>query len=103
MDDEIGAISAALSIRRQALVLSWPSILGSSDSEKEIIMLHPKTRLFPTGLKQNSTFDIFKRLPDGNFTGIAAVRGLAEARRRINRLAKQNTGHYLIHSQGLVF
>jgi len=76
---------------------------GSSDSEKEIIMLQPKTRWFPTGLKLDSTFDIFKKLPDGNFTCIAAVRGLAEARRRINRLAKQNMGHYLIHSQGLVF
>jgi hypothetical protein len=66
-------------------------------------MLHQKTRSFPTSFKQNSTFDIFKRLPDGNFTCVAAVRGLAEARRRINRLAKQNSGHYLIHSQGLVF
>jgi hypothetical protein len=66
-------------------------------------MLQPKTRSFPTGLKVDSAFDIFKKLPDGNFSCIAAVRGLGEARRRINRLAKQNTGHYLIHSQGLVF
>jgi hypothetical protein len=66
-------------------------------------MLRPKIGSFPTGLKVDSTFDIFKRLPDGNFTSIAEVRGLGEARRRINRLAKQNTGHYLIHSQGLVF
>jgi hypothetical protein len=66
-------------------------------------MLQGKTRSFPTGLKMDSTFDIFKRLPDGNFTCIAAVRGLGETRRRINRLVKQNTGHYLIHSQGLVF
>lgn len=66
-------------------------------------MFQSKIRSFPTGLKMDSTFDIFKRLPDGNFTCIAAVRGLGEARRRINRLVKQNTSHYLIHSQGLVF
>ena len=66
-------------------------------------MLQPKIHWFPTGLRVDSTFDIFKRLPDGNFTCIAAVRGLGEARRRIYRLARQNTGHYLIHSQGLVF
>ncbi len=66
-------------------------------------MLQPKTRSFPTGLKVDSTFDIFKRLPDGNFTCIAAVRGLGQVRKRINRLARQNTGYYLIHSQGLVF
>jgi hypothetical protein len=66
-------------------------------------MVQTRTRSFPTGLKMDSTFDIFKRLPDGNFTCIAAVRGVAQARRRINRLAKQNTGRYLIHSQGLVF
>ena len=51
----------------------------------------------------DSTFDIFKRLPDGNFTRIAAVRGLGEARRRINRLARVVQGHYLIHSEGVVF
>jgi hypothetical protein len=66
-------------------------------------MLRPKIHSLPTGLNVESTFDIFKRLPDGNFTCIAAVRGLREAARRINRLAKQNTAHYLIHSQGLVF
>jgi hypothetical protein len=66
-------------------------------------MLRSKIRSFPTELKVKSTFDIFKRLPDGNFTCIAAVRGLGEAQRRINRLDKQNTGHYLTHSQGLVF
>jgi hypothetical protein len=58
---------------------------------------------FPAGLKVDSTFDIFKRLPDANFTCIAAVRGLGEATRRVNRGAKQNEGHYLIHSQALMF
>jgi hypothetical protein len=66
-------------------------------------MFRAKTRSFPTGLKVDSTFDIFKKLPDGNFTCIAAVRGLGQVRRRISRLPKHNTGHYLIHSQGLVF
>jgi hypothetical protein len=66
-------------------------------------MLQTKTRSFPLWLKVDSTFDIFKRLPDGNFSCIAVVRGLGEMRRRINRLAKQDAGRYLIHSQGLVF
>ncbi len=66
-------------------------------------MFQAKIHSFPTGLKVDSIFDIFKRLPDGNFTCMAAVRGLEEARRKINHLAKHNTGHYLIHSQGLVF
>ncbi len=66
-------------------------------------MLQPRTRSFPTGLRADSTFDIFKRLPDGNFACIATVRGLGDTRRRFNRLAKQNTNHFLIHSQGFVF
>ena len=66
-------------------------------------MPEPKIHSFPAGLKVNSTFDIFKRLPDGNFTRIAAVRGLGEARRRINRLARVVGGNYLIHSGGVVF
>ena len=66
-------------------------------------MSQTKTRSFPTELKVDSTFDIFKRLPDGNFTCIAAVRGLGEARKQINRLTRPNSGRYLIHSQGLVF
>jgi CRP-like cAMP-binding protein len=55
-------------------------------------MVQTKTRSFPTELKMDSTFDIFKRLPDGNSTCIAAVRGVAQARRRINRLAKVKYG-----------
>jgi hypothetical protein len=65
-------------------------------------MLHGKIRSFPAGLKVNSTFDIFKRLPDGNFACIAAVRGLGEVKRRINRVAKQNAGQHFIHYQGFV-
>ena len=66
-------------------------------------MSHGKIRSFPAGLKVDSTFDVFKRLPDGNFACIAAVRGLEETARQVNRVAKQNAGHYLIHSQGFVF
>jgi hypothetical protein len=66
-------------------------------------MLQPKIHSFPAGPKVNSTFDIFQRLPDGNFTRIEAVRGLGEARRRIKRLAHVVRGHYLIHSGGVVF
>jgi hypothetical protein len=53
-------------------------------------MPYGKTRSFPAGLKANSTFDIFKRLPDGNFACIVVVRGLEEVKRRVNRVAKQN-------------
>jgi hypothetical protein len=66
-------------------------------------MPHGKIRSFPAGLKVDSTFDIFKRLPDGNFACIGAVRGLGEVKRRVNRVAKQSAGHYLLHSQGFVF
>jgi len=60
-------------------------------------------RSIPSGLNVDSTFDVFKGLPDGNFRCIATVRGLAAVRSQINRLAEQNTGRYLIHSQGLIF
>jgi hypothetical protein len=67
-------------------------------------MLQPNTHSFPAGIKVNSTFDIFKRIPDGNFTRMASVRGLGEARKRINRLARVVVrGHYLIHAEGVVF
>jgi hypothetical protein len=61
---------------------------------KDASMLQSQIHSFPAGLKVDSTFDIFKRLPDGIFTRIAAVRGLREARRRINRLARVVRGHY---------
>jgi hypothetical protein len=48
-------------------------------------------------------FAIFKRPRVGNFVCIAAVRRLGKARRRINCLARQNTGRYLVDSQGVVF
>jgi hypothetical protein len=66
-------------------------------------MLQPQIHSLRAELKVDSTFEIFKRLPDGNFTRIAAVRGLGESRRRINRLARVVRGHNLIHSEGVVF
>ena len=66
-------------------------------------MLQPPMHSFPRKLEVDSTFDIFKRLPDGNFICVSAVRGLKEARRRINRLARIAPGQYLAHSQGVVF
>jgi hypothetical protein len=66
-------------------------------------MLQPKMHSVPAGLKVDSTFDIFQRLPDGNFIRIGAARGLGEARRRIKRLARVVRGHYLIESGGVVF
>jgi hypothetical protein len=66
-------------------------------------MTDTQIRSIPNGLNVDSTFDIFKRLPDGNFSCIGTVRGLAAVRGQINHLAEQNTGRYLIHSQGLIF
>ena len=67
-------------------------------------MLQPKMHSVLAGLKVDSTFDIFKRIPDGNFTRMASIRGLGEARKRINRLARVVVrGHYLIHAEGVVF
>jgi hypothetical protein len=66
-------------------------------------MFQAKTPSFPKVINSDSAFDIFKKLPDGNFLCIASVRGLGEAERRVNLLARKNTGDYLIHSQGLVF
>jgi hypothetical protein len=66
-------------------------------------MLQPKTHSFPRELEVDSTFDIFKRLPDGNFIRVSAVRGLKEARRLIKRLTRIAPGQYLAHSQGIVF
>ena len=66
-------------------------------------MRKPQKHWFPSKLAAGPMFDIFKRLPDGNFICVSAVRGLKEARRRINRLARIAPGHHLAHSQGVVF
>jgi hypothetical protein len=66
-------------------------------------MLQPKSHSFARELDVDSTFDIFKRLPDGNFINVSAVRGSKEARRQIKRLARIVPGRYLVHSQGVVF
>jgi hypothetical protein len=47
----------------------------------------------------NHTFDIFKRLQDGNFFWIAADRDFESARQHLNRLSTVAPGHYLIHAQ----
>jgi hypothetical protein len=48
----------------------------------------------------NSTFDIFKRLPDGDPVWITAVQGLKEAKERMARAAAISPGEYFIHLQG---
>jgi len=45
------------------------------------------------------TFDIFKRLQDGNFFWVAADEDFDSARARLEKLATSVPGHYLIHSQ----
>jgi hypothetical protein len=46
----------------------------------------------------NSTFDIFKVLPEGPLW-ITAVQGLTEAKVRMARLALISPGEYFVHSQ----
>jgi hypothetical protein len=48
----------------------------------------------------NSTFDIFKCLPDGSPVWIAAIQGLQEAKERMAYEAAISPGDYFIHSQG---
>ena len=48
-----------------------------------------------------STFDIFKSLPDGPLW-VTAVRGLQEAKEEMARLALTSPGEYFIHSRGEV-
>jgi hypothetical protein len=45
------------------------------------------------------TFDIFKRLQDGNFFWVAADEDFDSARARLEKLSTSVPGHYLIHSQ----
>jgi hypothetical protein len=45
------------------------------------------------------TFDIFKRLQDGNFFWVAADEDFDSARARLDKLSTSVPGHYLIHSQ----
>ena len=48
----------------------------------------------------HSTFDIFKRLPDGDPVWITAVQGLQEAKEQVARTAANSPGEYFIHLQG---
>ena len=47
----------------------------------------------------NHTFDIFKRLEDGNFFWVSADRDFEAARKHLDRLSAVAPGHYLIHAQ----
>ena len=42
----------------------------------------------------NHTFDIFKRLQDGNFFWVAADRDFESARQHLDRLSAVAPGHY---------
>ena len=46
----------------------------------------------------DSTFDIFKLLPDG-FLWVVAVRGLGEANEQMARLVETSPGEYFIRSR----
>jgi hypothetical protein len=48
----------------------------------------------------DSTFDIFKRLPDGDPFWITAVQGLREAKEHMARAAAISSGEYFIYLQG---
>jgi hypothetical protein len=48
----------------------------------------------------DSTFDVFKRLPDGDPLWIAAVQGLQAAKERMAHAAAISPGEYFIHLQG---
>jgi len=48
----------------------------------------------------NNSFDIFKRLPNGNTLWITTVEGLVEAKRRMGRLAAISGGEYFVYLQG---
>jgi hypothetical protein len=73
---------SAVSMRSQTPVSQLPSMLGQR-CRKELSILQHRMHSFPGELEVDSTLDIFQRLPDSNFTRVAAVGGLKEARRRI--------------------
>jgi hypothetical protein len=52
-----------------------------------------------------TTFDIFKRLSDGDPLWVAAIEGLEQAKKQTNRLAGIEPGEYFVFSQkkGIVF
>ena len=47
-----------------------------------------------------STFDVFRRLPNGDPLWIVAVRGLKEAKERMALEAANSPGEYFIFSEG---
>jgi hypothetical protein len=52
------------------------------------------------GATVESTFDIFRRLPNGDPFWIAAVRGLKEAKEKMALEAANSPGEYFIFSEG---
>jgi hypothetical protein len=48
----------------------------------------------------NSTFDIFRGLPDGYPVWLEAVQGFEEAKRRLSSLASTSPGEYFVYSVG---
>jgi hypothetical protein len=52
------------------------------------------------GATVDSTFDIFRRLPNGDPFWIAAVRGLKEAKEKMALEAQKFPGEYFIFLQG---
>jgi hypothetical protein len=67
----------------------WPPTCTSEQQAFEVHRSHP----------MNHTFDIFKRLQDGNFFWIAADRDFEAARQHLDKLSAVAPGHYLIHAQ----
>jgi hypothetical protein len=67
----------------------WPPTCTSESRAFEVHRSHP----------MNHTFDIFKRLQDGNFFWIAADKEFEAARQHLDRLSAVAPGHYLIHAQ----
>ena len=53
----------------------------------------------------DTTFDIFKRLSDGDPLWVVAIQGLEQATEQTNRLASIEPGEYFVYSQrkGIVF
>lgn len=46
----------------------------------------------------NEKFDIFRKLPDGHPIWLRAVDGLAEAKRQLSEIAKNEPGDYFLYN-----
>jgi hypothetical protein len=47
---------------------------------------------------RDGTFDLFRKLPDGEAMWIRAVEGLEEAKRQLRQLAEASPGDYFIYN-----